>query len=109
MSGSDTPVAVNSHIPFNLGALVITPAAIDLLTGMGLSPYAYLNRHHRRDWGNLSEEDRVANDQALASGEDRIFSSYHLEPEARDPEKYKLWIITEWDRSVTTILLPSDY
>lgn len=109
MSGSEKPVAFNSHFPFNLGALVITPAAIDHLLGMGLSPMDYLSRHIRRDWGDLCQADKEANDQALASGEDRIFSSYFLEPQAQNPEKNKLYIITEWDRSATTILLPSDY
>ncbi len=49
------------------------------------------------------DSDRRQNDAALKSGEDRLFSSYQVAP------GLKLWIITEWDRSVTTLLLPSEY
>ena len=55
-----------------------------------------------RDWGDLSEEDKKANDKALKNGE-RIMSSYNTENNIR------IWVITEWDRSVTTVLLPEDY
>ena len=54
-------------------------------------------------WGDLDEDDRRSNDAALASGEARLLSSYQVDPDL------KLWIITEWDRSVTTLLLPSEY
>jgi hypothetical protein len=66
-------------------------------------PPPYLRRHLHGDWGDLSDSDRRQNDAALKSGEDRLFSSYQV---TRD---LKLWIITEWDRSVTTLLLPSEY
>jgi len=59
-------------------------------------------RHQSGDWGNLDSEDRNSNDQALARG-GRIFSAYN----ATDGTKF--WIITEADRSVTTVLLPEDY
>ena len=61
-----------------------------------------LCRHQRGDWGNLDEEDREANEQALVEGS-RLLSSYT----ARNGRRF--WIITEWDRSVTTILLPEEY
>jgi hypothetical protein len=54
-------------------------------------------------WGDLDASDRSLNDAALQSGSDRLFSSYQVAPDL------KLWIITEWDRSVTTLLLPSEY
>jgi hypothetical protein len=62
-----------------------------------------LARHRRGDWGELDRSDAKMNDAALKSGEDRLFSVYEGGPEG------KFWIITEWDRSVTTILYPSDY
>lgn len=55
------------------------------------------------DWGDLDDGDRLLNDAALQSGEDRLFSSYQVAP------NLKPWIITQWDRSVTTLLLPSEY
>jgi hypothetical protein len=69
----------------------------------GLNPIPCLRRHLHGDWGDLSDNDRRQNNAALKSGEDRLFSSYEVSPDL------KLWIITEWDRSVTTLLLPSEY
>ncbi len=63
---------------------------------------SYLRRHLHGDWGDLDDDDRRSNDAALKSG-DRLFSSYQVTPDL------KLWIITEGDRSVTTLLLPSEY
>ncbi|MDI9476658.1 MAG: hypothetical protein QM295_07465 [Bacillota bacterium] len=59
------------------------------------------NRYQNYDWGDLCEEDRLLNDEALQTGE-RILAAYST-------SKGKVWIITEWDRSVTTILFPSEY
>lgn len=61
-----------------------------------------VNRHLSGDWGDLCAEDRGANEQALQFG-GRLFSAYH------DRKGVKFWIITESDRSVTTVLLPDDY
>lgn len=61
-----------------------------------------LERHRRGDWGDVGKEDWDSNDQAVMNG-DRILSSY------RSSNGTKFWIITEHDRSVTTILLPEDY
>jgi hypothetical protein len=62
-----------------------------------------LKRHARGDWGNLSREDKEENEFALREGSLRLFSAYqhHRLP--------KIWIITEADRSVTTVLFPDDY
>ncbi|RYC77605.1 hypothetical protein BFJ63_vAg19522, partial [Fusarium oxysporum f. sp. narcissi] len=85
------------------GHLVMT-CGIDALVQQGrLNPAPYLCRHLSGDWGDLDDSDRRQNDAALRSGEDRLFSSYQVAPDL------KLWIITEWDRSVTTLLLPSEY
>jgi hypothetical protein len=59
-------------------------------------------RHLAGDWGDVCDDDRVANEQALQEG-DRLFSVYKKEGLA------ELWIITEWDRSVTTTLFPEEY
>lgn len=60
------------------------------------------DRHQAGDWGELDEEDRHANDCALKD-DGRLLSAYTL------PNGVKIWIITEWDRSVTTVLLPHEY
>ena len=71
--------------------------------------YSSLNRHIRLDWGEMDDEDMHANDLALING-DRLLSSYKIPTELNaglyDDE---IWIITEADRSTTTILFPSDY
>ena len=58
-------------------------------------------RHAIGDWGELDEEDKQSNEDALENG-DRLFSAY-------EKGDWKIWIITEWDRSATTILFPSEY
>jgi hypothetical protein len=87
---------------FELGRLVITPAASAALEVANVSGVLLLARHIRCDWGDLAEEDRLQNDLALLLGM-RVLSSYAL------PNGGKVWIITEADRSATTILLPDDY
>jgi hypothetical protein len=87
---------------FPLGKLYITPAAIDVLSRPGENFLLMLSRHRSGDWGELGADDWRANDTAVQSGE-RIFSSYWTKG------REKVWIITEADRSVTTILLPDDY
>lgn len=61
-----------------------------------------LARHHIGDWGDLDAEDKASNEAGLLNGE-RLLSAYH------DSKGVKFWIITERDRSVTTVLLPEDY
>ena len=87
---------------FKLGQLVATPAALSVLESSKTPPEVLLARHLTGDWGDLCEEDLEMNDKAVRIGE-RILSSYNL------TNGEKVWIITEWDRSATTILLPSDY
>lgn len=60
-----------------------------------------ITRHVNGDWGEVCDEDKVANDEALKNGE-RLLSAYTVADQ-------KIWIITEWDRSVTTILFPDEY
>ena len=96
-------LAVLSQPRFRAGQLVMTAGVNDLVQRGALNPVPYLRRHLDGDWGDLCDEDRQQNDAALKSGEARLFSSYQVTPDL------KLWIITEWDRSVTTLLLPEEY
>lgn len=86
---------------FELGQVLITPGAYEALN---LMDAAYgLDRHAKGDFGDVCEEDKLLNDEAIILGDGRIMSAY------RDRNDNKFWIITEWDRSATTILLPSEY
>ena len=87
---------------FALGIICITPGAIEALLKRDLRPEPFITRHANCDWGDLDDEDRKANREALLHGT-RIFSSYKLDA------TQKLWIITEADRSATTILFPEEY
>jgi len=86
---------------FELGTVVATVAAMDVAKDNNIRLTALVNRHESGDWGDLSADDLESNESALKHG-DRIFSSY-------DTNGGKFWVITEADRSVTTVLLPSDY
>jgi hypothetical protein len=66
------------------------------------NPVELLARHVTGDWGDLDDEDKKENELSVKEGF-RILSAYHLETGA------KVWVITEWDRSVTTLLLPDEY
>ena len=88
---------------FDLGAIVGTPRAIDAMQQAGISARDLLKRHHQADWGTIDPEDQGQNEEALRMG-GQLMSVYKL---PRTGET--IWIITEWDRSVTTLLLPEDY
>ena len=83
-----------------------TPPALRLIEKRGANVLDLLRRHQRCEWDAMCAEDRDANWQAALSGESRIFSSFDIGNEG-DPAV--VWVITEWDRSVTTVLLPSCY
>jgi hypothetical protein len=87
---------------FALGQTFITPGAQEALEISGESPIQFLHRHVSTDWGELSEEDVQENELSLREGL-RLLSAY------RTAKGQKIWIITEADRSATTILLPSEY
>ncbi|CAG9234947.1 hypothetical protein [Burkholderia vietnamiensis] len=87
---------------FSMGRPVITPAAQAALDAAGIPGVMLLARHANCDWGELSVEDFAANELAVLTGR-RLLSSYDL------PGGEKIWVITEADRSATTILLPDDY
>ncbi|MCF6278380.1 MAG: hypothetical protein L3J16_06500 [Anaerolineales bacterium] len=83
---------------FSLGIVAQTPGAADL----GINFLPFLRIHASGDWGDVCEEDAHTNDRAVEHGH-RVLSSYTA------PNGEKFWIITEHDRSVTTILLPNEY
>ena len=85
---------------FPLGRVVITPNALDVLVSEDI--HGALQRHASRDWGEVCAADKAENELSLKEGF-RILSAY------RDSKGSRFWIITEADRSVTTILLPEDY
>jgi len=87
---------------FNLGQIAITPAAFRSIQEAGDTALPFLHRHVCGDWGDLDREDRCENDISVQNGF-RILSAYHTS------RGVKLWIITEADRSSTTILLPEEY
>jgi len=87
---------------FSLGQIVSTPGALAALEKSRQPPQEFLSRHVRGEWGDLCEEDRRENEFSLERGL-RLFSSY------RTNAGTKLYVITEADRSVTTILLPEEY
>lgn len=89
-----------SQSKFSLGKILATPSALKEIPGDEI--LTALSRHVRGEWGTLDVEDWNSNEQALARG-GRLFSAY------RSTQKVKYWIITEADRSVTTVLLPEDY
>ena len=103
-------IAAANHMDvpkFPLGRTVATPAALDALEQSGESPALFLRRHTCGDWGDLSDEDKALNDEAISDGS-RILSSYTT---ATDE---KIWVITEavddsGRRVATTILLASEY
>jgi hypothetical protein len=86
---------------FALGQIVATPGALELLESAEEAPSEFIVKHVSGDWGEICDEDRELNDAALKE-QSRLFSAYTVGND-------KLWIITEADRSSTTLLLPSDY
>jgi hypothetical protein len=87
---------------FSLGQLVATPGALAALEKAGQGPLDFLSRHVHGDWGDVCEEDGRENQFSLERGF-RLLSSYRTLADA------KLYVITEADRSLTTILLPEEY
>lgn len=89
---------------FDLGKVVMTQGVASLIAEERIPPgyvHECLQRHQMCDWGDLSEEDKKLNDKARRTA-GRILSAY-------ESDGIKIWIVTEWDRSVTTALLPSEY
>lgn len=94
-----------SEKQLQLGQIVMT-AGIDEKVKASTEFARFVNksmtRHRNGDWGELCAEDKKMNDHAFKHNDERILSAYEMDGE-------KIWIITEYDRSVTTILLPDEY
>ena len=86
---------------FPLGHVVATPGALEAVRENGVDVLALVHRHASGDWGAVCADDAQANDHALAHGA-RVLSAY-------ETKAGRLWVITEADRSATTVLLPSEY
>ena len=96
---------------FVLGNLYNTPGAQDIMQRYQINPLELIKRHVSGDWGDVCPEDAQANEDALKFGS-RILSAYVLQPSTGEDKTLtpvKVWLITEADRSVTTILLPEEY
>ena len=95
-----------NHLPttplFPAGQIVATPGALALVDRANKTPIEFLSRHLRGDWGDLCPEDKTENELSLKHGF-RLMSSYRV------TENENLWMITEADRAITTLLLPSEY
>lgn len=95
-----------NHLPtiplFPAGQIVATPGALALLEESNKTAFEFLSRHLCGDWGDVCEDDKIENELSVKRGF-RLMSSYVVSGEE------KLWIITEADRSTTTLLLPSEY
>lgn len=90
---------------FSLGDVVATPGVFEFFKEKKMDPNEeiakILSRHSTGDWGDVEDADKDANDDALIN-EGRIMSGYKFGED-------KVWIITEWNRSYTTVLLPGEY
>lgn len=95
-------IAIFKTKSFPLGQIAITPEALKAIRSTGKFAIDYLARHARGDWGDLDPADWNANDAALIEGT-RLLSAYNL------TSGVVIWVISESDRSATTILLPMDY
>lgn len=100
-SNRPNPLPATSVL-FPMGELVATPGALSLLASHRINPISLVGRHLQGDWGDVTDDDRAANNDAVTLG-NRILSSYTV------GEKDKVWIITEHDRSSSHIVLPSEY
>jgi len=87
---------------FELGRTVATPGALKTIAEAHQTYAEFLGRHVAGKWDDLDDDDRKANEHAVAHGE-RVFSAFHTVTGKR------VWVITEHDRSVTTVLLPDEY
>lgn len=91
---------------FSLGELIITPGAAEAVKLE--DAIECLIRHQLGDWGELCEEDKQENEQALKEDR-RIFSVYQPDDRRKEGETIRIYVITEWSREATTLLLPGDY
>jgi hypothetical protein len=109
-------VIITNSARFAVGQLAATPGALALLEQHGIGVAALVNRHIHSSWGDICAEDAHTNELAIEHG-NRVMSVYRLvdaqqlasTPVAKRNDLPTVWVITESDRSVTTLLLPSEY
>ena len=89
-------------VMFELGQIVATKAALNAFDNCGDSPVTYIRRHQTGDWGELGADDKRANEVAIKQGL-RILSKYKIK------SGESIYVITEWDRSYTTVMMREDY
>lgn len=93
---------------FELGQIVATHGALDVMQAAKVNPTQLIRKHESGDWGNVPATDAKANDKAISpEHQARVMSSYKVTSRVLGTKE--VWIITEADRSVTTILLPEEY
>lgn len=102
MTHCKSDLVARTKILFELGQVVATPGALACLEKFGIGAIELLRRHQSGDWGVLTADDKKENALSVERGL-RILSNYPLQGGER------IWVITEADRSVTTLLLPSEY
>jgi hypothetical protein len=102
MNNTEPEVEQNQAQLFPLGQIVATPGTLEVLEAAHQSPAEFLERHAKGDWGELSADDVAENEFSLKNGF-RLLSSYCT------AAGQKLWVVTEEDRSLTTVLLADEY
>ncbi len=101
-------MATEDKAKFKLGKTVITPGALETLEKANQLPDIFLHKHQLGEWGDICGEDADLNNEAIANEgipdkQMRVMSVYKTD------KNETIWVITEWDRSVTTLLLPCEY
>jgi hypothetical protein len=102
MQNQNTITHTQNKVLFPLGQTVMTPGAKEALEESNQMPIEFIKRHQSGDWGIVGKEDAQENELSVKEGF-RILSAYKTNNDV------KIWIITEADRSSTTLLLPSEY
>ena len=106
---------VSKQMKFHLGRLVATRGITSRMQDDTFAQFvkACILKHATGEWGDLTPDDKQVNEEALTPGEPgRLLSSYNLPQGIAHDDGVggeKIWIITEWDRSVTTVLWPGEY
>ena len=96
---------------FELGRTIVTARiwyAMEIVKGFSEFVEASMLRYVRNDWGDLCDEDKALDDESV-NNEGRLLAAYNLPNDLKFDGEEKIWIVTECDRSVTTVLFPSDY
>lgn len=93
---------------FSLGEIAVPPCAYDLMKDLKLNWLWFIARHQTGDWGDISDDDQREIHQSVSNGS-RILTAYYVAPVDEVKAHRQPWVLTEADRSFTTILLPEEY